>query len=122
MYLAEAASAGNSSLTAIIIGAVVSIITAITVPAFTLRSSTRAAQQQAQQAVLQQGNLQYDRLKAACDEAEKERDEARRDAGAYRRERDDALDELARLRHRIWAAGLDPDTIRREPPPRAKPP
>lgn len=122
IYLAEAAGASNGSLAAIIVGAIVSVITAIAVPAFTLRSSTRATQAQQQQNVITQSNELYNRLKAQCDEAERELDEARKEVNTYRRERDETLDELARLRHRVWAAGLDPDTIGRETPPHAKPP
>lgn len=118
IHLAEGAGAGNGNqnLWVVIIGAAVSIVTAFIVPAFTLRSSNRSATQQQQAAVLAQGNELYNRLKAQCDEAEQERDEARREADIYRKERDVALDELARLKHRVWAAGHDPETIGREPP------
>lgn len=115
LYLADAAGPGNSII-AIVIGAIVSVVTAVAVPYFTLRSSSRATAQQQQAKVVEQANLQYDRLQRLCDEAERERDEAHRETDAYRRERDAALDELARLRHRVWSAGLDPDTIGREPP------
>lgn len=115
------AASGNSNLIPIIIGAVATLITAFVVPSFTLRASTRAQSQQQAQAVLQQGNVLYDRLQKQLDEAEKERDEARREADAYRKERDQALDDLARLKHRVWAAGHDPEMIGRGPTPNGPP-
>lgn len=124
IHLVEGAASGGSgdnNLWVVIVGAVVSVITAFIVPAFTLRSSNKSATQQQHQAVLQQGNALYDRLKSTCDVAEKERDEARREADAYRKERDAALDDLNRLKHRVWAGGHDPETIGREPP-HARPP
>lgn len=124
IFLAAEATpaAGNNNLWVVIIGAIATLITAFVVPSFTLRASSRAQSQQAQQVVLQQGNVLYDRLQKQLDEAEKERDESRREADAYRRERDTALDDLARLRHRVWAAGFDPEMIGRGSPPDARPP
>lgn len=118
-YLADAVVPAGS-VAALVIGALVSVVTAVAVPYFTLRSSSRAATQQQHARVVEQGNLQYERMQRLCDEAEHERDEARREADAFRRERDGALDDLARLRHRVWAAGFDPDTIGREPPRHGK--
>lgn len=107
---------------AIVLGAVSTIVVAIVTGVTTLRSNTRATALQQQQALEARSDKQYDRLVTQLDEAERDRDAARAEAAAYRRERDQAQDDYARLRHRVWLAGHDPDLIGREPDAHSPPP
>lgn len=115
IYLAEGASWISSNVLGPVLGALGVIATAVFTTITTLRTSQRATALQQQQQLEARSDKQYERLQKQLDETESELDKARDVADALRRERDEALDNLARLRHRVWAAGHDPETIGREP-------
>lgn len=115
IYLASDAGSIAGSYVGPVLAAIGVVVTAALTAITTLRTSQRASALQQQQALEARSDKQYERAIAQRDEAETELEKARANYDAMRKQRDEALEELARLKQRVWVAGHDPETIGREP-------